>query len=142
MLRSTHDGFRIAQKDLELRGPGELLGRRQTGEAGMRLADPLRDAARVPALQVLADRWLKEEPQATRRLARYPAGPALFARLAPDAVVFLNDAKRLDEQEILRRWATEYPEMQQQVLNCERGAAMLRYRRSAARQSRRAATSA
>lgn len=81
-------------------------------------------------------------PQATRRLARYPAGPALFARLAPGAAVFLDDAKRPDEQEILRRWANEYPEMQQQMLNCEKGAALLRYRPATARHAARLASSA
>jgi predicted O-methyltransferase YrrM len=72
-------------------------------------------------------------PQATRRLARYPAGPALFARLAPNAAVFLDDARRPDEQAILRRWAEEYPELHQHLLNCEKGAAMLRYRPETAR---------
>ena len=70
VLRQTHDGFRIAQRDLELRGPGELLGRRQTGDIGFRLADPVRDAPRIPSLQALADRWLAGEPAAMRRLVR------------------------------------------------------------------------
>src|SRR6185436_12527969 len=70
VLRQTHDGFTIAQRDLELRGPGELLGSRQTGEMGFRLADPVRDAPRVPALQALADRWLKSEPVAAAQLVR------------------------------------------------------------------------
>ena len=70
VLRQTQDGFAIAQRDLELRGPGELLGRRQTGEMGFRLADPVRDAPRVPALQALADRWLKSEPVAAAQLVR------------------------------------------------------------------------
>ena len=70
VLRQTHDGFTIAQRDLELRGPGELLGRRQTGEMGFRLADPVRDAPRVPALQTLADRWLAGEPVAAAQLVR------------------------------------------------------------------------
>ena len=70
MLRHTQDGFAIAQRDLELRGPGELLGRRQTGEMGFRLADPVRDAPRVPALQALADRWLAGEPVAAAQLVR------------------------------------------------------------------------
>ena len=69
-MRSTHDGFVIAQKDLELRGPGEFLGRRQTGLVGLRLADPLRDAAVIPGLQQLADRWLHEEPARTQDLIR------------------------------------------------------------------------
>jgi ATP-dependent DNA helicase RecG len=70
VLRQTHDGFTIAQRDLELRGPGELLGSRQTGEMGFRLADPVRDAPRVPALQVLADGWLAREPVAAAQLVR------------------------------------------------------------------------
>jgi ATP-dependent DNA helicase RecG len=45
ILRETNDGFVIAEKDLELRGPGELLGTRQTGLAGFRIADLMRDAA-------------------------------------------------------------------------------------------------
>jgi predicted O-methyltransferase YrrM len=67
-------------------------------------------------------------PQATRSLARYPAGPALFGRLSPGAAVLLDDARRPDEQQILRRWANEFPEIEQRQLPCEKGAAMLRYR--------------
>jgi ATP-dependent DNA helicase RecG len=70
VMRQTHDGFVIAQRDLELRGPGELLGRRQTGDVGFRIADPVRDAPRIPALQALADRWLASEPAAAARLVR------------------------------------------------------------------------
>jgi len=72
VLRTTQDGFQIAQKDLELRGPGELLGRRQTGQIGFRLADPARDASRVPALQALADEWLDQQrPEAARLVRRW-----------------------------------------------------------------------
>ncbi len=67
-------------------------------------------------------------PQATRSLARYPAGPALFGSLSPGAAVFLDDAYRPDEQQILRRWADEYPEIEQRLLPCEKGCAVLRYR--------------
>ena len=38
-MRETTDGFKIAEKDLELRGPGEVLGTRQTGLAGIKIAD-------------------------------------------------------------------------------------------------------
>ena len=68
VLRSTHDGFRIAEHDLALRGPGELLGRRQTGLVGLKIADPLRDAKLIPALQRRADEWLRREPALARQL--------------------------------------------------------------------------
>lgn len=69
-LRRTTDGFEIAQKDLELRGPGELLGRRQTGVIGLKLADPQRDAPLIPELQQLADQWLDSKPELAKLLIR------------------------------------------------------------------------
>ena len=48
VMRDTNDGFEVARRDLELRGPGELLGTRQTGLARMRVADLLRDADLLP----------------------------------------------------------------------------------------------
>jgi ATP-dependent DNA helicase RecG len=69
-MRSTHSGFEIAQKDLELRGPGELLGRRQTGLVGLKVADPVRDAARVPRLTAIADACLRDHPELARQLIR------------------------------------------------------------------------
>ena len=44
ILRQSNDGFLIAQKDLELRGPGEILGTQQTGIASMKIANIVRDA--------------------------------------------------------------------------------------------------
>lgn len=67
-MRSTNDGFRIAQADLELRGPGEILGRRQTGLVGLKIADPVRDQSLIPPLQQLADDWLQRFPLDARRL--------------------------------------------------------------------------
>jgi len=55
VLRETNDGFVVAQRDLELRGPGELLGTRQTGLPQYRVADLLRDAALMPAVQQAAE---------------------------------------------------------------------------------------
>lgn len=63
VMRETTDGFRIAEKDLELRGPGELLGTRQTGLAGFRIADPVRDAALLPQVQAAADALLQRAPE-------------------------------------------------------------------------------
>ena len=48
VLEQTSDGFLIAEKDLEARGPGDLLGTRQSGLPPLRVADPVRDLARLP----------------------------------------------------------------------------------------------
>lgn len=53
-LRRTNDGFEIAEKDLQLRGPGEVLGTRQTGEVGMRVANLVNDAALIEPVQGFA----------------------------------------------------------------------------------------
>jgi ATP-dependent DNA helicase RecG len=78
ILRESNDGFVIAEKDLELRGPGEMLGTRQTGDLGFRVAklerdDHLLDQAHDVAKQImqkypqlvepLLKRWLPEAPR-------------------------------------------------------------------------------
>ena len=78
IMRETNDGFIIAEKDLEIRGPGELLGTKQTGDMGFRVAklerdDHLLSQAHHVAQQVLNDypsqadallkRWLPEAPR-------------------------------------------------------------------------------
>ena len=60
-IRATADGFEIARRDLELRGPGELLGTRQTGLAQLRVADLMRDADLLPRVQAAAER-LESDP--------------------------------------------------------------------------------
>jgi predicted O-methyltransferase YrrM len=65
-------------------------------------------------------------PEATGPLARYPAGPALFTKLAQKAVVLLDDAIRDTEQEILRRWKREFPGLSQTMAHCEKGCAVIR----------------
>ncbi|HYJ41411.1 MAG TPA: ATP-dependent DNA helicase RecG [Steroidobacteraceae bacterium] len=69
-IRETNDGFVIARRDLELRGPGELLGTRQTGLAEMRVADLMRDSDLLPAVQAAAETLLKDNPQAVQGLTR------------------------------------------------------------------------
>lgn len=59
------DGFAIAQADLQLRGPGELIGKRQSGVPMLRYADLERDADLIPAAQQIADQMLKETPELT-----------------------------------------------------------------------------
>jgi ATP-dependent DNA helicase RecG len=79
-MRQTHDGFVIAEKDLELRGPGEILGTRQTGLAGFRVADLARDAALLPLVRDLADQLLAQSPEiADRIVARWVGGAAQYA---------------------------------------------------------------
>jgi ATP-dependent DNA helicase RecG len=61
-IRETNDGFEIARRDLELRGPGELLGTRQTGLAQLRVADLLRDSDLLPRVQEAAELLLGAYP--------------------------------------------------------------------------------
>jgi ATP-dependent DNA helicase RecG len=68
VLRQSNDGFRIAEKDLELRGPGELLGTRQTGLVGFRIANLSRDGHELPAVADLADALLAAYPDSVQRL--------------------------------------------------------------------------
>jgi len=69
VIRATNDGFEIARRDLELRGPGELLGTRQTGLAQMRVADLLRDADLLPRVQDAAELLIAEYPDNIAALA-------------------------------------------------------------------------
>lgn len=79
-MRETTDGFMIAERDLELRGPGELLGTRQTGLAAFRVADLVRDADLLPDVQRLADHLLQERPEMADRLVdRWIGGAARYA---------------------------------------------------------------
>jgi ATP-dependent DNA helicase RecG len=68
IMRNSNDGFEIARKDLEIRGPGELLGTRQTGLVDFHIADILRDAELLPAVQRAAAMLYKEQPQAIQPL--------------------------------------------------------------------------
>ena len=76
VMRDTNDGFVVARRDLELRGPGELLGTRQTGLAQMRVADLLRDADLLPRVQSAAEMLLTEWPLHVTPLIRRWVGHA------------------------------------------------------------------
>lgn len=77
-MRTTTDGFMIADIDLELRGPGEVLGTRQTGDVRLRIASLLRDQHLLPAVQVAAREIVAKYPQRvellTRRWLQQPDG--------------------------------------------------------------------
>ena len=62
-MRATNDGFAIAEKDLQLRGPGELLGTRQTGELQLRIADLQRDGHLLPEARRAAEQLREQAPQ-------------------------------------------------------------------------------
>ena len=76
VLRQTTDGFRIAEKDLALRGPGEVLGTRQTGQLSLRVADLTRDAHLLPAVQAVGAAMLAECPETADRLIERWIGAA------------------------------------------------------------------
>ena len=76
ILRETSDGFRIAEKDLELRGPGEVLGTRQTGMLQFRVADLARDQALLDRIPAVAGQLLDENPELVQRLVRRWIGDA------------------------------------------------------------------
>jgi ATP-dependent DNA helicase RecG len=82
VLRETNDGFVVAQKDLELRGPGEVLGTRQTGIMQLRVADLLRDADLLPQVIEISERLLAAAPDAVEPLMRrWIRGEAGYAKV-------------------------------------------------------------
>lgn len=81
VLRDSNDGFVIAQRDLEIRGPGELLGTRQTGNAEFKVADLLRDSAMIPEVQRIARHIHQHYPEQAR---------ALIERWLPETEQYTN----------------------------------------------------
>nr|WP_297348625.1 ATP-dependent DNA helicase RecG [uncultured Glaciecola sp.] len=68
VLRESTDGFYIAEKDLEIRGPGEILGTKQTGIADLKIADLIRDAALIPEIKNMAELVWREYPSNSQAL--------------------------------------------------------------------------
>src|SRR4029078_6674070 len=62
VMRETTDGFKVAQRDLELRGTGDVLGTRQTGEVMLRIADLVRDSDLLSVVQWAADILQENHP--------------------------------------------------------------------------------
>ena len=77
----SSDGFEIARRDLELRGPGELMGARQSGLPMLRFADPVQDVELLEAAVEAAGPLLESDPDAVRRH---------LARWLPEALEWLN----------------------------------------------------
>ena len=76
-MRETNDGFVIAQRDLEIRGPGELLGIRQTGLVNLRIADFQRDQELLPRIALCAEKILRDYPQHVTPIIRRWLGDGL-----------------------------------------------------------------
>ncbi|HDR1241896.1 ATP-dependent DNA helicase RecG [Pasteurella multocida] len=68
VLRDTQDGFVISEKDLEIRGPGEVLGTKQTGVAEFKVANLMRDRKMIPTVQYYARRLIVEQPEVATKL--------------------------------------------------------------------------
>lgn len=82
ILRESSDGFEIARKDLKLRGPGEVLGTRQTGDMQFRIADPAGDESLLPVAQQTADLILERHPGHVRPLIeRWLRGRVEYGRV-------------------------------------------------------------
>ncbi|HLF10806.1 MAG TPA: ATP-dependent DNA helicase RecG [Gammaproteobacteria bacterium] len=82
VMRATNDGFEVAQKDLQLRGPGEVLGTRQTGVMQLRVADLLRDADLLPMVISISERLLERYPERVAPLIRrWIRGAAEYAKV-------------------------------------------------------------
>lgn len=76
IMRETNDGFEIARKDLELRGPGEVLGTKQTGLMQMRIADLQRDQELIPQVAEMADQIFQNHPDCVEPLINRWIGQA------------------------------------------------------------------
>ncbi len=77
----TQDGFEIARRDLEIRGPGEFLGARQSGAPLLRFADLNEDAGLVPPARRAAERWLATQPERARQhVARWLGSKAEYLK--------------------------------------------------------------
>jgi ATP-dependent DNA helicase RecG len=89
VIAATSDGFAIAEKDLEIRGPGEVAGTRQSGNLGLEIADLVRDAALLEQARALAFEVLESDPQLQR-----PENAAIRervrARRALDAAIVVS----------------------------------------------------
>lgn len=70
VMRDSQDGFFIAEKDLEIRGTGEILGTKQTGMAEFKVADLMRDRKMIPLVQRYAKQIMAENPQLTEALIK------------------------------------------------------------------------
>jgi len=80
-MRQTNDGFEIANIDLKLRGPGELLGARQAGDIGFLMADLERDSELLPRAQETARKLFAEDLERSQKI---------IDRWMPDSIRYMD----------------------------------------------------
>lgn len=81
ILRQSNDGFVIAEKDLQLRGPGEVLGTRQAGAIGLKIADLIRDSHLLPEVQKAAQNYGANQQESKALVARWIGNNQDFAKV-------------------------------------------------------------
>jgi ATP-dependent DNA helicase RecG len=81
ILRQSNDGFVIAEKDLQLRGPGEVLGTRQAGTIGLRIADLMRDAHLLPEVKRIAAGYAAYPDKTSQIILRWVGDRKAFAKV-------------------------------------------------------------
>jgi len=81
ILRQSNDGFVIAEKDLQLRGPGEVLGTRQAGAIGLRIADLMRDAHLLPEVRRIASGYAPHPDKIAQIILRWVGDKKAFAKV-------------------------------------------------------------
>ena len=102
IMAETNDGFKIAEKDLELRGPGELLGTRQSGLPEFRIANLVRDQKILDAAKKEADFYLgkgERSPETAKMIQRVALNRALrpgcsWIKLYPQSTPISTDYKK------------------------------------------------
>jgi ATP-dependent DNA helicase RecG len=70
IMRESNDGFYIAEQDLQIRGPGEILGTRQTGLMNFRIADLTRDSYLQPKVKLWAEKIRAQQPELVEPLIK------------------------------------------------------------------------
>lgn len=92
---------------------------------------PWYDEGAIPAdLEPIEALIVDGPPQATAPLGRHPALPRLINRMAPNAIVIMDDANRDDENTIITRWKSDYPIVSDQRPICEKGCSILQLSRN------------
>ena len=82
VMRETNDGFEIAREDMKIRGPGEILGTRQTGEMQFRIADLTRDSQQLERVLKASERMLQDNPEVCDKLiSRWLGDSARYAEV-------------------------------------------------------------